>query len=81
MNVRLTAVAVAALLSAPVLAQAQPAAKPLAAEKMICRVTPVLGSRTQFEKSCRSEREWADLKLQTQQKIEQMQQRGLQDGR
>jgi len=46
-------------------------------ERMICKTTEQIGSRLKKSKSCRTAREWADLKQQTQQKMVEMQRVGV----
>jgi len=72
----------AMLLFSPVaLAQTAPAdavAKP-ANEKIICRSQLATGSLTRRTRSCRTARDWADLRAQTREQIEKMQVVGRKD--
>jgi hypothetical protein len=45
-------------------------------QRLICRTTEQLGSRLRKSKSCRTAREWADIRNQTQDKMVEMQRVG-----
>jgi hypothetical protein len=81
--VRLALVAAAAgLLAVPAFAASSEPATPAPEveadeDRVICKTTPQLGTRLRKNKSCRTAKEWADLRQQTRNKTEEMQRVGI----
>jgi hypothetical protein len=80
-SVRGVALLTSFLICAPAVAQtAPPAAAPAPApaarsgmDEVVCQKQPVLGSRLQSKRVCRTRAEWADLQHQDRQELEQRQ--------
>lgn len=73
-------VVLALALAAPAAAQEAPAADTKDAAKVVCKTIPIMGSRIGGKRSCRTKQEWQDLKLQTRQQIEKVQQTWSKNG-
>jgi hypothetical protein len=67
----------AVVLAAPGVAAAQDAAPASSDDRVICKSFAEIGSRLKKKKSCRTAKEWADLRQQTRDKTEEIQRRGL----
>jgi len=80
-SVRGVALLTSFLICAPAIAQtAPPAVAPAPApaarssmDEVVCQKQPVLGSRLQSKRVCRTRAEWADLQHQDRQELEQRQ--------
>ena len=78
-SVRGVALLTSFLICAPAIAQTAPTAPAPAAaarssmDEVVCQKQPVLGSRLQSKRVCRTRAEWADLQHQDRQELEQRQ--------